>query len=182
MFRRAEPRDEGNNMTGSRIPVFSNRFGLKIVVIVALAALTTSSAYAHPLMPSTVTSVGSLASGGALFWDGGYVSEGRAQQHNIAYYGARVNDPESRPPDPCAVSSDISNCFAYDLEVSEPGALRVAVDASNRGDCFGFELSDPHGTSRGFPTSCPALGGSSADPLWGMHAYTLERELISQPT
>lgn len=127
------------------------------------------------------THVGQLTAASSLFWDGGHVLEGRAQAHNVAYFAARTSIPATTPLDPCAVSSSISNCFLYEFDVLSPGTLRVAVDSSNRGDCFGFELSDPTGRSRAFPASCPALGGSSEDdalgapPAW--HAYTIEKSL-----
>lgn len=157
-----------------------------ILMMVGLSALSMMPAgAAAPLPFSSHYFIGDLAAGDAIYAQGGYVADGRAQSHNVAYYEARVSDPSSKPPDPCAVPSSISNCFRYDFQVTEPGELRVAVDASNRGDCFGFELSDPTGYSRTFPTSCPVLGGSATDDGTGLrafHAYTIERvlELSSQ--
>lgn len=146
----------------------------------ALVTLSTAHAAATGVLQSA-THVGQLADGSSLFWDGGYVSEGRAQLHNIAYFAARTSDPASPAPDPCAASSSITSCFLYAFDVASPGELRVAIDSSNRGDCFGFELSDPAGRSRVFPSNCPVLGGSSEDdalggpPAW--HAYTIETSL-----
>lgn len=161
----------------------SKRVRVKVFVTL-LSSIVMTAATAHAGLPDGLqnpTHVGQLVAPSSLFWDGGYVAQGRAQAHNVAYYAARTSDPASTPPDPCAVSSSVSNCFLYEFDVLSSGTLRVAVDSSNRGDCFAFELSDPTGRSRGFRVSCPLLGGSSEDDKFGgppaWHAYTIERSL-----
>jgi len=115
-----------------------------------------------------------LQPGDAHFWDGEYVAESRGGLPVFEEYF--FAEPEAQPDvDPCVTG--LAFCRRYEFEVATAGAtLRVAIDASRRGECFALELRGPDGRrfsgffEPGFPFVCPEEIGSP-------QIYTLEIEV-----
>lgn len=107
-------------------PMFGRRNRLSAVLVIvfalSLAAVTPDAATA-----ADPQSVGAVAVGDELFWDGEYVGDVRG---NVA----------------CVTDGPKPTCWEYALEVKEPGTrLRVAVDTSTRADFWVLSVFDPDG-------------------------------------
>lgn len=146
------------------------RNGTLVVVVGLLMALVVPSSLGA--VPSTPQFVGSLGIGDSHFWDGEYVPRSRGGfAAAVAYFFAP--EASQAAADPCLTGS--TYCRLYKLEVTEQGGrLRIALDASKRGECFALEVRDPDGgrasSSRfhpGFPFVCP-------EEVGGVQAYNLE--------
>lgn len=85
----------------------------------------------------TPTHLGSLASDGTLFWDGGYVGDG--QLHSLPAA------PSNAAIDRCA---RVDPCFAWTLDIVSGGAsLRVGLDTPARDDGFEMTITSPSGST-----------------------------------
>ena len=135
------------------------------LLIVTLAWLAVA------LAPPALAGPRGLAPGDARFWDGEYVAAFRGGLPAFEEY--LFGPPEAQAAvDPCVTG--LAYCRRYPFRVATGGAtLRVALDASRRGECFGLELRDPAGRRAwtwfdpGFPFVCPEEIGSP-------QIYTLE--------
>jgi hypothetical protein len=135
-------------------------WGLLAIAVLSSLLLAAPPAFADPLHPGDVR-----------FWPGEYVAESRGGLPAFEEY--LFGDPETQPSvDPCVTG--LAFCRRYTFEVAQAGAtLRVAIDSSRRGECFGLELRDPGGRrvsgffEPAFPFVCPEEIGTP-------QIYTLE--------
>ncbi|HSH58358.1 MAG TPA: hypothetical protein VK988_01715 [Acidimicrobiales bacterium] len=76
----------------------------------------------------------------------------------FAYHEARTIQ-DQKDKDPCVTRSFY--CHLYTVNVAEGGAtLRVAMESSKRGECYGLEVKDPNGQRQphgGFRFVCPEI-------------------------
>lgn len=127
-----------------------------VVVLLVLAMSPQALASEAIVLPPPMRAIeavpkGELAIGQSLFWDGEFVADAHGGATSFAYFFA-----PSPATDPCV--NGTARCWRYQITVAEAGgSLRVALDSSNRGDCFGFELLDPNGERRAFPAVCQTL-------------------------
>jgi hypothetical protein len=123
------------------------------------------------LMMAPPATADPLRPGDVHFWAGEYVAESRGGLPAFEDYF--FAEPEALAAvDPCLTG--LAFCRRYPFGVAVGGAtLRVAIDSSKRGECFGLELRDPDGQrvsgffEPGFPYVCPEEIGSP-------QIYTLE--------
>lgn len=137
-----------------------------LTAALALAVIVIGSGAAAAAPPE-------LQPGDTHFWDGEYVAQSRGGLPVLEEYF--FAEPEAQPHvGPCVTG--LAFCRRYEFEVTTAGAtLRVAIDASRRGECFALELRDPDGRfsgvfEPGFPYVCPEEIGSP-------QIYTLEIEV-----
>jgi hypothetical protein len=88
----------------------------------------------------------------------------------FAYFGANPKPQDA--VDPCVTGSFY--CHLYTVEVSgDGGTLRVAMESSKRGECFGLEVRDPLGNrpgDGGFAFICPEIAAVFPNP----QSYNIE--------
>lgn len=102
-------------------------------------------------------SLGNLNIGGAVFEaEAEYVLASRG---GLPAAFAYHDDETEAAEDPCVTKS--MYCRLYTVNVAESGGtLRIAMESSKRGECFGLEVRDPNGERQphgGFKFVCPEV-------------------------
>ena len=118
------------------------------------------------------TSLGELNIGGAVFGDAEYVLASRGGLPGAFAYHEAATPETQAAEDPCVTRS--AYCRLYTVDVAgSGGTLRIAMESSKRGECFGLEVRDPDGARQphgGFKFICPEVASVFPNP----QSYNIE--------
>lgn len=140
-------------------------FAAVMLVATSIPGGAFSAARADHAPGLEATDLDKIGPDGSVFGKAEYVAAFRGGFPGAFAYFAAPPDRQAAA-DPCLTKS--AYCHLYKVTVSETGAggtLRVAIDSSKRGECFGLELRDPDGVRApdpdgGFPHVCPEFAGT----------------------